>query len=111
MIRRGSRGEYVTLMQTMLVNRGYDIGSTGVDGDFGIRTERAVELFQRANGLTVDGIVGPTTWAALDDVPDTAVTAALYEIRIGGLTKDQVTELLKEYPKADVIEERSDSVV
>lgn len=110
-IRRGSRGKYVTLLQTMLVNRGYDVGSTGADGDFGIRTERAVQAYQRANGLEVDGIVGPLTWAALDDVPDNSVTAALYEIRIGGLTKDQVTELLKEYPKADVIQERGDTVV
>lgn len=110
-LRRGAKGSYVTLLQTALINRGYDLGTMGADGDFGSRTERAVQAFQRANRLEVDGIVGPLTWAALDDVPDNSVAAALYEIRIGGLTKDQVTELLKEYPKADVIEERGDTVV
>lgn len=33
-----------------------------VDGKFGARTEEAVKAFQKANGLTVDGIVGINTW-------------------------------------------------
>ncbi len=36
-----------------------------VDGIFGARTEAAVRQFQRDNGLVPDGIVGPRTWAAL----------------------------------------------
>lgn len=108
-LRKGSKGEFVTLLQTMLINRGYSVGSMGADGDFGTRTDSAVRAFQRANGLTVDGIVGPKTWTALD--VSEAPVSVTYEIRIGGLTKDQVTELLKEYPKADVIEERGDTVV
>lgn len=36
-----------------------------VDGDFGPITQSAVELFQRNNHLTVDGIVGPQTWGRL----------------------------------------------
>jgi peptidoglycan hydrolase-like protein with peptidoglycan-binding domain len=38
-----------------------------VDGIFGPSTEAAVKNFQHDKGLTVDGIVGPHTWAALPD--------------------------------------------
>lgn len=36
-----------------------------VDGIFGAKTEVAVINFQKSNGLSVDGIVGPKTWSAL----------------------------------------------
>lgn len=36
-----------------------------VDSKFGDGTEAAVKAFQKSKGLTVDGIVGPKTWAAL----------------------------------------------
>jgi murein L,D-transpeptidase YcbB/YkuD len=36
-----------------------------IDGIFGPVTKTAVEQFQKSAGLTVDGIVGPKTWAAL----------------------------------------------
>ncbi|MDO4541195.1 MAG: peptidoglycan-binding protein, partial [Syntrophomonadaceae bacterium] len=35
------------------------------DGVFGSETLKAVKRFQRAAGLSVDGIVGPRTWQAL----------------------------------------------
>ena len=38
-----------------------------VDGVFGAFVETAVKQFQQGVGLTVDGIVGPLTWAALPD--------------------------------------------
>lgn len=38
-----------------------------VDGIFGRRTERATRAFQKAMDLTVDGIVGPQTRAAMED--------------------------------------------
>jgi N-acetylmuramoyl-L-alanine amidase len=37
------------------------------DGIFGRRTERATRAFQKAMNLTVDGIVGPQTRAAMED--------------------------------------------
>lgn len=104
-IRKDSRGEYVQLLQTMLVNRGYSLGN--VDGIFGARTDTAVRDFQKASGLKVDGIVGPKTWAALDDVPEGS--GVTYTVIISGITKDQAAELLKMYPEADVTEERSDA--
>lgn len=105
-VKKGSKGEYVTLLQTMLINRGYSVGSSGADGIFGTKTDQAVRTFQNAAGLVVDGIVGPKTWAALDKVPE-APAAILYNVQINGLTRDQVTRLLKEFPTADVTEERS----
>lgn len=38
-----------------------------MDGQFGPQTEAAVKEFQQGAGLTVDGIAGPLTWAALPD--------------------------------------------
>ena len=53
-------------MQTMLIACGYSCGSTGADGDFGKNTEAALRAFQKDNGLTVDGIYGPVSKAALE---------------------------------------------
>jgi len=39
--------------------------SVKVDGVFGAKTEKTVRIFQESRGLTVDGIVGPATRAAL----------------------------------------------
>ncbi|HEY8499941.1 MAG TPA: M14 family metallopeptidase [Clostridia bacterium] len=55
-----SRGPYVKLVQSLLARIGYNPGPA--DGVFGQQTQRAVISFQRDNGLTPDGIVGPITW-------------------------------------------------
>lgn len=59
----GSRGDAVRKLQELLNALGYDCGS--VDGIFGSKAKAAVLAFQKANGLGVDGIVGPLTWAKL----------------------------------------------
>ena len=62
-LRKGSLGESVKVLQSRLNAVGYACGS--VDGIFGIRTQTAVIAFQAENGLIKDGIVGQTTWAEL----------------------------------------------
>ncbi len=59
----GSSGNRVTEVQKKLKQWGYFNGS--VTGYFGQETYNAVVLFQRKNGLKVDGAVGPATAAAL----------------------------------------------
>lgn len=62
-LRRGSQGDEVADLQTILNARyGADLD---VDGNFGKATEAAVKAFQKANGLTADGVVGAKTWKAL----------------------------------------------
>ena len=54
----GSKNNEVKEVQNLL-------GGLTVDGIFGPKTEAAVKAFQAANGLTPDGVVGRKTWAAL----------------------------------------------
>ena len=62
-LRKGDNGNQVKTLQRLLSAMGYDCG--GVDGIFGSRTLIAVKEFQKAKGLTADGIVGKNTWNAL----------------------------------------------
>ena len=64
-LSRGSFGELVAAVQTLLILEGYPCGPDGADGDFGPNTEAAVREFQDQLGLTPDGIVGPSTGAAI----------------------------------------------
>lgn len=59
----GSSGANVTKVQNRLIQYGYMTGSA--DGRYGEKTRDAVILFQKRNGLTVDGRVGKATAAAL----------------------------------------------
>ena len=61
----GDKNQRVVQVQCMLTKRGYSVGSSGVDGQFGKDTDAAVRKFQSDKGLEVDGQVGPNTWAAL----------------------------------------------
>ena len=62
-LRRGDSGNAVTYLQTLLGDTG---AALRADGIFGAVTEAAVKDFQAVNRLTMDGIVGPLTWAALE---------------------------------------------
>ena len=62
-LRRGDKSAQVMVMQQYLMELGYL--STQPDGQFGAGTERAVKLFQEANGLTADGVAGKGTLSIL----------------------------------------------
>ena len=62
---KGDVGGAVAAIQGALQYRGYSLGASGVDGDFGSATDRAVRAFQGAQALAVDGVVGRETWTAL----------------------------------------------
>ncbi len=64
LLKQGSRGPAVAFLQVALTRAGYDPGP--IDGIFGGQTFLAVQRFQRANGLSPDGIVGPKTQDALE---------------------------------------------
>jgi peptidoglycan hydrolase-like protein with peptidoglycan-binding domain len=85
-IQLGSTGQDVKDAQQALVDRGYPVGTAGVDGIFGLHTYRAVLDYQddrsKSGGpgpevparwgfnylLAVDGVIGPSTWGRL--IPD-----------------------------------------
>lgn len=63
LLRQGSRGVYVCILQDGLTTLGYDTG--GLDGVFGGKTNTAVRNFQTRNELSSDGLVGNRTWNVL----------------------------------------------
>lgn len=91
-LRRGAQGEDVRSMQLALVAYGYNPGEA--DGVFGKRTEAAVRAFQKAQGLTADGICGPKTWAALTE------PVVTYTVRAEGVTWAQFMRILEVCPLA-----------
>lgn len=62
-LRLGAYSDDVRTLQGALKALGLYAGA--IDGAFGPRTLAAVKAYQAANGLAVDGIVGPATWTAL----------------------------------------------
>jgi murein L,D-transpeptidase YcbB/YkuD len=58
-LRFGSSGVPVRILQQLLVSNGYGLK---VDGVFGPVTETAVKAFQSQRELLIDGIVGQRTW-------------------------------------------------
>jgi N-acetylmuramoyl-L-alanine amidase len=62
-LRKGSNGTQVMVLQYILNNKGYEAGKE--DGIFGANTMAAVKEFQKAYGLSVDGVVGKNTWGKL----------------------------------------------
>src|SRR5262249_27660047 len=61
-LRKGSTGDDVTILQNRLTATGFKVLA---DGDFGKNTEDAVKAFQTSRDLEADGVVGRATWDAL----------------------------------------------
>ena len=58
-LKRGSKGEQVKQLQTLLQKMGYYNGR--IDGDYGDLTVSSVKAYQKKHGLLQDGIFGPVT--------------------------------------------------
>lgn len=104
-LRKGDRGQYVTLLQTKLINKGYSCGSSGADGIFGNDTLYAVKKFQLDAALEMDGICGAKTWAALDS----SAPIQTYTVHIPFLPKYKAEALISQYTGASMTPEESGS--
>lgn len=62
-LKPGDTGPQVRLLQRTLAHLGFSPGT--IDGQYGPSTTAAVTSFQKAHGLTADGVCGPKTIAAL----------------------------------------------
>lgn len=91
-LRKGSAGEYVTLLQTRLIQLGYDLSPYGADGKFGAKTETAVKQFQKDRDLTADGVVGQKTWDAL-----LSGETVLYTVTIQHIGKSVADDIVAKY--------------
>ena len=61
-VQNGSQGHPIRTLQFLLRARGHNLT---VDGMFGPATEAAVKAFQTSKGMTADGIMSAQTWSAL----------------------------------------------
>lgn len=100
-LKKGAKGSWVQKAQTMLISAGYSCGKSGVDGIFGNDTLAAVKAFQRDQGLSMDGIVGAATWAALENPQ----SIQLYTVTIPKLPLYKAEALAGQYTGATMKKE------
>jgi peptidoglycan hydrolase-like protein with peptidoglycan-binding domain len=103
----GDSGDEVEVLQGLLDDRGYDVGT--VDGAFGASTETAVAAFQAELGLASTGIVDEATWAALvadtdseqaaDDVLQLqeALARLGYDVPTDGIADDRTAAAIEQW--------------
>ena len=82
LLQSGSRGDGVRWVQWELDRQGYDLGSGGIDGIFGTKTDAGVRAVQKAAGITVDGKVGLDTRQAIK-ISGSSDTARTYTVVAG----------------------------
>ena len=70
-LRYGSKGSCVKALQYTLnqwiTYQVIPVSKLTIDGSFGSKTLDVVKRFQQRQGLVVDGVVGPKTWARIAD--------------------------------------------
>ena len=101
LLKQGSKGDKVEELQTQLNNLGYNCGTA--DGIFGAKTLTAVKAFQKDKGLTVDGVVGDKTRAALASAKKPTATTTTTTKKNENVAKLQ-TELNKQFNKGLVVD-------
>ena len=80
LVRAGSEGFYVRLLQRKLNTAGAAAPPLDDDGIFGPKTLVAVKAFQLSHGLVADGIVGPLTWGELEPIHPPAFPTILEHV-------------------------------
>ena len=78
-VRYGDSGSRVRELQKALGQAGYACGS---DGKYGSNTRKAVENFQRAQGLKADGVAGKATLKKLESALNASTTAAAAAVSV-----------------------------
>ncbi len=90
-LKRGDESEHVVGLQQKLAVAGFAL-ALAANGDFDASTAAAVADFQASRGLSVDGICGPHTWAALQEAAWSLGDRNLYLSQLM-LRGDDVAEL------------------
>jgi peptidoglycan L-alanyl-D-glutamate endopeptidase CwlK len=93
-LQNGSQGPDVNRLQQALNAAGFNVGQP--DGAFGPATEAAVRAFQKAKGLSADGVAGVMTKAAL------GITVGPGPDVTGSVTVDKVMQMMPDTSKANV---------
>src|SRR5690606_16750484 len=77
-IKKGAKGDYVSVLQKALIDDGFSLPKYGVDGDFGDETKNAVSNYQIKHNLGQDGIIGPETMGHMDNNFAKTITTSRY---------------------------------
>lgn len=104
-LKKGDKGADVANLQRLLMQAGYSLPKYGADGDFGNECLSAVKAFQKDNKLTVDGIVGAKTWAALLTVPTHDKRYKIIINDVNEAVKNKIVEYLANAKITAVVQE------
>lgn len=93
LLKEGMNNDAVKSLQKNLIALGYKLPKYGADGGFGEETKNAVKAFQKAEGLSVDGIVGPATLSAIANKLSKKSTSSSYSTILGKERKNKSSDV------------------